>query len=155
MFFLKNNKKEKDGRFWFQKNPKLYIDEEKQIKQRFAGAEKNVENGVLSFFVPTYKTIGNTSEELSFQLVYPVEYDINKEIKIYFINPELNSLLGDNINDFPYVEIDSAGESFLQLSKTLPNDKISGMEVIRKMYVWLQKYQEWKNNSINIKDIKI
>jgi hypothetical protein len=79
----------------------------------------------------------------------------NKEIKIYLVSPDLDELLGDKIKDFPYIAIDGAGESYLDLSKTIQKDKISGMEVIRKFYEWIQQYKEWKSNRINIKDIKL
>jgi lipopolysaccharide export LptBFGC system permease protein LptF len=141
--------KSKSTGFWFQQNPKLYLEEESEIRKRFADAEKNVENGVVSFFINTYKKIAAEQDNLSFQLVYSSDYLENKEIKIYLVSPDLDELLGDKIKDFPYIAIDGAGESYLDLSKTIQKDKISGMEVIRKFYEWIQQYKEWKLHRIN------
>jgi hypothetical protein len=131
------------------------LEEENEIRKRFADAEKNVENGLVSFFINTYKKIVAEQDNLSFQLVYSFDYLTNKEIKIYPITPDLNELLGENIKNFPYIAIDDAGENYLDLSKTLPKEKVSGIEVIRKFYAWIQQYQEWKKHSINLKNIKL
>jgi hypothetical protein len=141
--------------FWFQQNPELYLEEENEIKKRFVDAEKNVENGIVSFFINTYKKVNRGQESLSVQLVYSSDYLVNREIKVYLISPDLNDLLGDRIVDFPYIAIDGAGESYLDLSKTIPKNKVSGIEVIRKLYEWLQQYDKWKANNINIKNIKL
>jgi hypothetical protein len=145
----------KDTRFWFQKHPQLYMAEEKQIKERFPCAEKNVENGILSFYIPNYKCTDNQSGTLSFQLVYPSNYDKSREIKVYLISPDLDNLLGGSLKDFPYIAVDSAGESYLALSKTIRKEQVSGIEVVRKLNEWMQKYQSWKTNSIDIKNIKL
>jgi hypothetical protein len=71
------------------------------------------------------------------------------------VSPDLDELLGDKIKDFPHIAVDGAGESYLDLSKTLPKDKVSGIEVIRKFYAWIQQYQEWKNHRIKLKDINL
>ena len=146
-------KNKTDTRFWFQKYPKLYLEEEKQIKQHFDNTVKNVENGILSFYIPT-NTLIDKQFAFSFQLVYSSDYDKSKEIKVYFVNPELDKLLGDKINDFPCVAIDNAGEWYLEFSKTIKKDKMSGIEVICKLNEWLQKYQNWKTVSLDMNDIK-
>jgi|GEM_PF-1658642 len=141
--------------FWYQQKPQLYLEEENEIKRQFANAEKNVENGVVSFYINTGKKIDGQQEPLSFQLVYSSDYLKNKEIKIYLVNPDLVDLLGDKIKDFPHIAIDSSGESYLDLSKTIKKDKVSGIEVIRKLHEWIQRYGEWQANRINMKDIKL
>jgi hypothetical protein len=113
--------------------------EEQQIKQRFADAEKHVENGTVSFFIKTFKQIENKTEPLAFQLVYSFDYDKSKDIKVYLLNPDFDELSNKSKN-FPNVEIDSAGESYLALSKTIKKDKVSGMEIINKLYEWIQLY---------------
>lgn len=147
-------KKSKTG-FWFQQNPKLYMEEEAEIRKRFSDAEKNVENGIVSFFIKNYKTTASELGNLSFQLVYSADYLENKEIKIYLVSPDLDELLGNKIKDFPYISIDGAGESYLDFMKTIPKDKVNGMTVIRKFDEWVQQYKDWEANRINIKDIKL
>lgn len=154
-FFLSSFAQKEGAKYWFQKHPKLYLDEETEIRNRFRGMEKTIENGIVSFFVPTDKKIDTQAENLSFQLVYAADYDKNKEIKIYLITPDLNELLGEKINDFPYIAIDGAGESYLDLSKTIAKNKVSGMQVVRKLYEWLQFYNRWQKQEISIKDIKL
>jgi hypothetical protein len=147
-------KKQKDERYWFQKSPKLYMEEENEIRKRFRNAEKNVENGTVSFFIPTDKQIAYQTEKLSFQLVYSANYDKNREIKIYLVMPDLDELLGET-QEFPYVAIDGTGEKYLDLNKTIHKDRVSGMEIIRKLYEWLQYYTRWRNREISRKDIKL
>jgi hypothetical protein len=156
-FKFKNRTKVKYSKtgFWFQNNPKLFMEEEAEIRVRFADAEKNVENGIVSFFINTNKKIAVEQDDLSFQLVYSADYLINKEIRIYLVFPDLDKLLGDKIKDFPCIAIDGAGESYLDLSKTLSKDKVSGLAVIRKFDEWFQQYIDWKANRINLKDIKL
>jgi hypothetical protein len=144
LFSLKlfNFPKKKDRRFWFQKNPTLYMEEEKQIKARFSRVEKNVENGVLSFDIPTDRRINGQSEALFFQLVYSSDYGNDREIKIYLITPDLDNLfVGNAKKDSNVVKIDGAGESYLDFGKLIPKDKINGMEVIRKLYEWLHNVE--------------
>jgi hypothetical protein len=136
-FNFKKKTKGKSSGFWFQQNQKLYIEEEAEIRKRFADAEKNVENGVVSFFIKTYKQIDNQNNNLAFQLVYSADYLNSKEVKVYLLSPDLDEMLAKT-KELPNVEIDSAGESYLALSKTIEKEKVSGMEVIRKLYEWLQ-----------------
>jgi hypothetical protein len=132
----------KDKRFWFQKNVTLYVEEEKQIKARFSKVEKTVENGVLSFTVSTDKRLKGQGETLFFQLAYSPDYENSKKIKVYLIAPELDDLYGGRAKrDTSVVKIDGAGESYLDFCKLIPKDKISGMEVIRKLYEWLQTFE--------------
>ncbi len=162
MFFLKSIKpikkikvKPSKAGFWFQQYPKLYMKEEAEIRRRFSDAEKNVENGIVSFFIKNYNTVSLKQGILSFQLVYSSDYLVNKEIKIYLILPDLDELLGDNLKDFPYIAIDGTGESYLDFSKTIPKDEVSGLEVIGKFDEWLRKYKDWKSNHISLDDIKL
>ena len=147
--------KTKNTQFWFQRNPQLYIEEETLIKNRFRNIEKNVENGTLSFFISTDKQIDNQPENLSFQIVYSVDYDKTKEIKIYLVTPDLSDLLGETIKEFPYIAIDSAGECYLDLCKVINKNQVRGMEVIRNLDKWLQLYSLWLKKEIDIKDIKL
>jgi hypothetical protein len=116
----------KDTRFWFQKFPKLYVDEEKQIKQQFPNAEKNIENGVLSFFVETSKKIDG--ETVAFQLVYSDNYPTDKEIRVYLVNPDFE-YLGDINDSVAETKIDKSGEKYLKFK-----NKTSGIDIIKKMY---------------------
>jgi len=159
MFIIKSfnftGEDDEDAQFWFQKFPHLYKKEENEIKSRFRDVEKTVENGTLSFFILTDKRINNQPDPLAFQLVYPSNYDKKKEIKIYFVTPDFDELLGSNLKNFPYIAVDGAGESYLELYKTIDKDEISGMEVIRKLYEWLQYYNRWRSGEISAKDIKL
>jgi hypothetical protein len=116
----------KDTRFWFQKFPKLYVDEEKQIKPQFPNTKKNVENGVLSFFVETDKKID--SEPVAFQLVYSDNYPTDKEIRVYLVNPDLEDL-GDINDAVVETKIDKSGEKYLKFK-----NETGGVGVIKKMY---------------------
>jgi hypothetical protein len=128
--------------FWYQRHPKLFMQEEAEIRKRFANAEKTVENGVVSFTVPTYKRVGNQQETLCFQLAYSPDYANNREIKIYLITPDLTDLYGGSAKqNSNIVNIDGAGECYLDFSKLIPKERISGMEVIRKLYKWLQSIE--------------
>ena len=162
MFILKSfnfkNKikaKSNSNKFWYQRDPNLYRSEKANICKHFSDAEKNVENGVVSFFFNTSQKITAEQNNLSFQLVYSSDYLTDKEIKIYLVSPDLDELLGDRIKGFPYIAIDGAGESYLDLSKTLPKDKVSGMEIIRKFYEWLQLYKDWSSDRIDLKNMKL
>jgi hypothetical protein len=57
---------------------------------------------------------------------------------VYLINPELDELVANKSKKNPNVEVDGAGESYLALSKTIKKDMVSGIEVIRKLYEWIQ-----------------
>ena len=162
MFFLKSSKLKNIKKvkplkigFWYQRAPKLYIEEETEIRKRFPDAEKNVENGIVSFFIKEYKVSSSDENEFSFQLVYSADYLVQRKIKIYLISPDLDELLGDNLKNFPCVSIDGAGECYLNFMETISKDKVSGVTVIEKFNEWLRKYKEWKINSSNIDEIKL
>jgi hypothetical protein len=155
VFVLETFYFQKDIRYWFQRNKILYVNEDREIKNRFPEAEKNVENGIVSFLISTDKKINNQSESLAFQLVYPADYIKDKGIKVYFVNPDIDDLFENDIQQFPYVEIDRAGEKFLNLAQTIPAKRVSGIGICSQLFKWLQMYNKWKADEININDIKL
>lgn len=140
---------------WFQRHPNLYHKEEDAIKAKFRDVERNADNGVLSYFIATDKSIYGQDENLSFQLVFASDYDKSGEIKIYLVTPELSEMLGAKISGFPYVEKDGAGEYYLDLLDSIRKGNVSGVGVISQLCAWLRQYEMWRKREITINEFKI
>jgi hypothetical protein len=124
--------------YWFQTNPELYIKEENDLKERFPNQEKTVENGIVSFLIADYKPDFQDSNTYMIQLVYAFDYSQRKEIKVYLIVPEIDELIGNKLES-KAILIDRAGESYLNLSSLMPQNKVSGITIIEKLEEWLKQ----------------
>lgn len=132
--------------YWFQEDSKLYVSEDSVIRKEFSDVERNVENGRVSYFIKTTDTINGTSTDIAFQLVYASDYITNKEIRVYLIQPDLTSLLGDKIKNFQCVTIDNTGEAYLDFSKKIAKGKVNSETVIDNFKEWIKDYNELKSD---------
>ncbi|NDW17352.1 hypothetical protein D0T53_00290 [Dysgonomonas sp. 216] len=138
-------------KYWFQANPDLYKKEVQAIAYHFPDAEQSVDDGVLSFVVKY-----QTNILWHIQLAYDRHYNSKHGgLRAYIISPDLKDIVFKNRIDLPYINIDEVGEPYIDVTREMQEELISGVSALEGALTWINSFEKWNAGLIGLIEFKL
>ncbi|GHT23885.1 hypothetical protein AGMMS4957_16060 [Bacteroidia bacterium] len=134
-------------RNWQEVTPQLFENEKHAILEKYSDALLETSDGLV-----TVGLVANGNYQWLLHLTYARNYRKQKaQLRIYVIEPNLNELVAIS-NEIPYIKTDLSGQYYLDVA---PQNQPSGASAIDNALLWIDMFEKWVNEEIELNEFII
>ena len=134
-------------RNWHETTPMLFEREKNTITEKYPNAVIEVCDSIVLVSLNT-----TTNFQWTIQLTYARNYrKLKEQLRIYILQPDLNELAAI-ANEIPYIKVDLSGDYYLDIAS---QEHPSGISAIDNALVWINLFEKWVNEEIELNEFVI